>query len=319
MEEYIQALRKQLKGFSSEEQAALIEEIGSHIESGEDDVRAGNNLEQRRKRLRAELGTPEEMGGGFKAVYRPGRLIDYLLIAVPWFFYPYLYMLYISLIPLIPLLYVWGYMRLDIFIHLPLIVIGLWRRSAPLTIFWITVIANQLLYIVTQGYWWGYWYYGIQTVYWGLLLLGLLILFGFIVWGNRHDLLLVVYALLPFSMLVLGNVLGIIHPTSQAPYGFLDRSLLLIFLDIRNLGFYTPFVTMALFLLAKNRNIRWMALLMSGLMIGLGRDYLMDYQTGNMDLMAHWVYSLWAILPPAIVVFGWWLDKSRRQQVGLTA
>jgi hypothetical protein len=313
MEEYIQALRKQLKGFSSEEKAVLIEEIRNHIESGEDDVRMGNNLEQRRERLITELGSSKEMGRGFKAVYRPDRLIDYLLIVIPWFFYPYLNMLYMSLMSK----YSWVDVRLDVLIHLPLIAIGLWRRSAFLTIFWIIVITNQLLYIVTQGYWQGFWYFGIQTVYWALLLLGLLILFGFIVWKNRHDLLLIIYALLPFSMLVLGNVLWIIHPTSHTLYGFLDRSLLLIFLDIRNLSFYAPLVTMALFLLAKNRNIRWMALLMSGLMIGLGRDYLMDYQTGNMDLMAHWVYSLWAILPPVIVIFGWWFDEYKRQQLSL--
>jgi hypothetical protein len=76
---------------------------------------------------------------------------------------------------------------------------------------------------------------------------------------------------------------------------------------------------MALFLLAKNRNIRWIALLLSGMMSGFGRDYLLDYQTGNMDLLAHWIYSIWAILPSAMVIFGWWVDKNRRQQFGLTA
>ena len=213
--------------------------------------------------------------------------------------------------------YSWADVRLDVLIHLPLIAIGLWRRSALLAIFWITIITTQILYIVTQGYWQGYWFYGIQTVYWALLLLGLLILFGFIVWKNRNDLLLVVYALLPLSMLILGNVLWIIHPTSYTLYSFLDRSLLHIYLDIRNLYYYTPFVTMALFFLAKNRNIRWTALVMSGMMIGLGRDYLLHYQTGNMALLAHWVYFLWAILPPAIVIFGWWLDKYRWQQLSL--
>jgi len=66
MEEYIQALRKQLKGFSSEEQAAVIEEICSHIESGEEDTRMGKNPEQRRKKLMKELGTPEQLGKALK-------------------------------------------------------------------------------------------------------------------------------------------------------------------------------------------------------------------------------------------------------------
>jgi hypothetical protein len=50
-QEYLQKLRKQLSGFSIEEQNALIEEIHSHIESGEDDPKMGRNSDERRKSL----------------------------------------------------------------------------------------------------------------------------------------------------------------------------------------------------------------------------------------------------------------------------
>src|SRR6266498_1512925 len=132
-QDYIQILRKQLKDFSLEEQEALIEEISSHIESGEDDPKIGKTGDERKKKIMAELGSPQDMSGGFKAIYRNDRLIDYLFIAIPYLLYPFLNTLYISLMSK----YSWADVRLDILIHLPLVVIGLWRRSAPLTLFWI--------------------------------------------------------------------------------------------------------------------------------------------------------------------------------------
>src|SRR6266545_6115270 len=124
-EEFIRALRRQLKGFSPEEQEALIEEISSHIENGEEDPKIGKAIEQRRKMLMNELGSPNDMGKGFKEIYRPNRFIDYLFIIIPFLFYPYLNSLYNGLMPK----YEWADVRLDVVIHLPLIAIGLWRRS----------------------------------------------------------------------------------------------------------------------------------------------------------------------------------------------
>jgi len=96
----------------------------------------GSNAVERRKKLMNELGSPKAMASGLKAVYRPDRFIDYLLILIPYFFYPYLNLLYNSLTPK----YSWVDVRLDVAIHLPLIAIGLWRKSAPLTLFWTTIL-----------------------------------------------------------------------------------------------------------------------------------------------------------------------------------
>src|SRR5215217_1485019 len=96
-EQYIQGLRKQLKGFSSEEQEAFMEEIRSHIESCEEDSKMGKNVEQRRAKLMSELGSPNDLRKNFKATYRQSRFIDFLWIAIPYFLYPYLNMLYYGL------------------------------------------------------------------------------------------------------------------------------------------------------------------------------------------------------------------------------
>jgi hypothetical protein len=323
MEEYIQALRKQLKGFSSNEQDALIEEIRSHIDDGEEDPRMGEDREERRRKIISELGSPKDLGSGLKAIYRPNRLIDYSLIAIPFLFYPYLNSLYISLMPK----YSWADVRLDVLIHLPLVAIGLWRRSAPLTLFWATLLISQLFIITGRLYW----SYGIQTVFWSLPLLGLLVLAGNVVWKNRNDLLIVVFGLMPLAMCIVGtlfNTLSVIRPfeliiwrsawsaAQHAAYGLLDRSLLVLYIHLRDIEQFYSVLALALFFLPSNREIRWGALAVTGFIMGLGHRYLLDYQY-NTGLMAPWIYILWLILPLIIVSFGWWLDKYRRQQLSL--
>lgn len=309
-EEYIHELRKQLKGFSTKEQEALIEEISSHIEDGEEDPKMGKEVLQRRKKLMNELGSPKDMANGFKDTYQPNRFLDYLFILIPYLFYPYLNALYMSLMPK----YGWADVRLDVVVHLPLVALALWRRSAPLALFWITILVSQLLYITTQSYW----YYGIQTIFWALLLLGLIILAGYILWKKRNDLLIMLFGLLPVSMCILGSILSVVRPTGATPYGFLNLSLMVGYLSIRDFSFYLILGTMALFFLPTNREIRWFALALYGLMIGLGRDYLIEFQTRNsMTPMAQWVYYLWVILPLLIVFLGWWLERSTKQQLRL--
>ncbi|HLO32468.1 MAG TPA: hypothetical protein VK249_25180 [Anaerolineales bacterium] len=310
MEEYLRALRKELNDFSPEDQEALIAEVSTHIEDAEADPRMGKDLEQRRKKLMNELGSAKNMSRGFKDTYRPDRFIDYLLIVIPYLFYPYLNSLYLSLMTR----YSWADVRLDILIHLPLIAVGLWRRSGPVTLFWISILVSQLSYITTQLYW----YYGIQTIFWALLLLGLLLLAGYLVRKNRNDLLTVVFGFLPLSMCIIATVLALVQPTGSIAYGFLDRSLLVSYLFIENAGLYLSLAILALFFLSTNREFRWLALALSGLMIGLGRDYLIEFQTRDtMMPIASWVYYLWIALPLLIVFLGWWLERSKRQQLKL--
>lgn len=311
-EEYIRSLREQLKGFSSEEQEALVEEIRSHMESGEADPKMGQNLEQRRTALMAELGSPDELGRNFKAIYRQNRFIDFLWIAIPYILYPFLNMLYMDLMPKYP----WADVRLDILIHVPLIAVGMWRRSATVTLFWLATIATQIaaMLLVARGY------YGMaQTAFWVMALLALIALLGYLIWQNRHDALLVMVGLIPLVMCLVGSLFAIIHPGMVAVYGPVDRLLSKIYIDIAGAGggylpFYGTLIAMALFFLTTNRTLRWLALGLFGLVIGLSRNYVNLFDAEN-GLMASWVYALFAILPLAIVLLGWWVDPSKAQKV----
>ena len=311
-QEYIQRLREHLKGFSPEEQEALIEEINSHIESGINDPQMGQDEDERKKRLMAELGSPKELSRGFKGTYRKERFIDFLLILVPYLLYPFLNMFYVSLMPR----YSWADVRLDILIHLPLVVVGLWRRSALLTLFWTNTLFMQIItmLLITRLYFGTF-----QIVIWLLVALGLLILLGRIVWQNRHDTLISAFALLPLIMFGVGSVLAIIHPETGASYrlGPIDKLLLDVYINATGFGggylpFYGFLAILGLFFLSMNRNIRWFALGLYGLVIGLSRNYLnlFDVDQGLMHPLA---YSLYAILPLVLVFLGWTFSQSKFQ------
>lgn len=314
MEEYLRSLRKQLNGFPPDEQAALMEEIRSHIESGENDPRMGKDAGQRAEKLMKEMGSSSDIGNGFKEIYRPNRLVDYLLIALPYTLSLYLTAVYMQFRPQYP----WMDVRLNVIFDLVVLLIGLRRRSAIVVLFWINVAIMQLMYIVLQGVWQPYWYFGLQTILWAIVLIALLTLLVRIVWRYRHEALLVTFAILPLSMELLGTAVWSIQPVSYI-YNPLDCSLLIIFLRMQggNAQLYGTLVTMALFCLPSNRGLRWLALALSGLIMGFGREYLFDYQTGTVAMVALWIYYLYIVMPLAIVGVGWWLDWNRRRQIQL--
>jgi hypothetical protein len=310
-QEYIQRLRDHLKGFSAEEQEVLIEEISSHIESGMDDPKMGKDEDEKKKRLMTELGPPKDLGRGFKVTYRKERFIDYLLIAVPYFLYPFLNMLYVSLMPK----YSWADVRLDILIHLPLVTIGLWRRSALLTSFWITTLVTQIITMLLLV---GSYYGGLQTGAWSMVALVLLLLLGRIVWQNRQDLLVISFILLPVMMCCIGTTLAIVHPDgAPSIYGPIDKFLLDVYMHAAVFGggylpFYGTLATLGLFFLSMNRTIRWFALGLYGLVIGLSRNYLNLFDA-DQGLMYPLVYAFYAILPLVLVFLGWMLSQSNLQ------
>ncbi len=315
MEEYLRSLQRQLKSFPPEEQAALMEEIKSHIESGSTDPRMGDE-EHRKEQVMREMGSSEDMGKGFREIHRPGRIVDYLLVAIPYVLSLYFTEYYLHLRPQYP----WMDIRLNVILDLMLIAVGVWRRSVLVRLFWINMAVMQLLYIVLQGVWQPYWYFGRQTILWALLLAGLLVLFAQTVWNNRRDGLIVVYALLPLCMEVLGTTVWSIQPVSYI-YNPVDRSLLVIFLRMQgeNAQLYATLITMALFFLSTKRDFRWMALIASALFIGFAREYLFDYRMGTVAMVAQWVYYLYIAVPLAAVGCTWLLDWSKRQRVRIAA
>lgn len=310
-EEYIQKLCKQLKGFSLEEQQALIDEIRSHMESGEEDTKMGENIEQRRKRLMTEMGSPKELGANFKTIYRQNGLIDYLWIAIPFLLYPFLNMLYMKLMPVHP----WADVRLDILIHFPLIAVGMWRRSAPLILFWAATLASQIMamLLVTHGY-----YGTIQTTVWFVILLGLLVLLVYVLWQNRQEFLTFTFGLLPLLLGFTGSLMVMVQPQIPSPLGSFDRSLLHLFVSMTRSGdvlpFYGTLLSLALFFLATNRNLRWLGLGFYGLALGLGRDYVSLF-AAEQGLLSPRIYTFFILVAPIIVFLGWLLEQSKNRQL----
>ncbi len=311
MEEYLRSLQKQLKDFAPEERTAIMDEIRSHAESGEED------LKQAGSKLMKELGSPEDMGKGLRAVYRPNRLVEYLLVAIPYVLSLYLTEFYLGLRPEYP----WMDIRINVVFDLLFVAVGFARRSVLVTLFWMNIAIMQLLYIVVQGVWQPYWYFGTQTILWAIILAGLLVLFARLVWQNRSDTLIVVFALLPLCMELLGIGLWNIQPVTYA-FSSLDRSLLIIFLQLQegNIQLYATLATTALFFLASNRDLRWASLVASALFLGFARAYLFDYEAGShVASVAQWVYYLYILFPLGMVVSAWRLDYNSRQQALLRA
>lgn len=294
----------------------MIEEIASHIESGETDPGLGKKPEQHDNKLRSELGSPRELGKGFKTIYRPDRWIDFFLVVIPLFIIAYLnelllkdYYVYVA--------------RVDVLVGLLLIAVGLWRQSALLTLFWTTARVTQItaMLLVAHGY-----YGTTQTVFYSFIAFGLILLWGRIVWQNRHDVLIVLYALLPLVLCAVGLILDAIHPgIVLSHYSLLvDRLLWSIYTagyTGGSLGFYGLILAMALFLLATNRSLRFLGLAVWGLVAGFGRQYLdlnVSYRNqGYQGPMDQPVYVFWIIFPLVIVLCGWWLDQKKRMQFQL--
>ncbi len=315
-EDYFKSLREELNGFSPVEQEALLEEIRSHLDAGEQDPRMGRNGDERMARIMNELGSPKDLARQFKDIYRPGRILDYLLILIPVLLQPYLDIFYINVV--MPR-YAGGALLLDAVLHLLLALVGLWRRSAAVTLFWAAIAIGQLSIVTGRLYS----YYGIQTVFWAILLIGLLYLSGNVLWRHRNEPILVAFGLITVGMSVIGSLvstLAMIRPFALSIWrgasllaqyganGLLDRSLLQAYIQVHGTSEFYAILVLALFFIPSSRKLRWGALGLAGLLLGLGHQFLLDAYDKN--LMAPWIYFAWIIIPTAIAMIGWWLEPS---------
>lgn len=304
-EEYLRRFSQQLKDFSPEEQASLLEEISSHIESHQEDARIAQKSEERRNKLMSELGSPQEMGRKFKMIYRPDRFVEFLLVVIPYLLYP---LANVMLQKTFGAEYV---VRTEVLLYSLLILIGLWRQSILITIFWITMVVMQIISMLLVGY---SFYGSVQSILWLTYAIGLLFLLGQIVWQNRNDLLTVLFACVPLLICAYGSIFLLSPPQYVgSPLGALDRLLLNIFIHSGTFNYFAYVLAIALFFLATNRDIRWFALAMFGLINTLDRSYL---NLSN-DLMPPWVYSLYVLIPLAVVFLGWLAERTKRKQLSL--
>lgn len=307
-EEYLRRFSQQLKDFSPEEQASLLEEISSHIESHQEDPRIAQNSEERRNKLMSELGSPQEMGRKFKMIYRPDRFVEFLLVVIPYLLYPFVS---VTLVKMFGVEYM---VRAWVLLYSLLILIGLWRQSILITIFWITMIVTTIISMLLVGY---AFYGSVQSILWLAYAIGLLFLLGQIVWQNHNDLLTVLFAGVPLLICAYGSVFLLFHPQyAGSPLGVLDKLLLNIYIKSGGGGYFSYFgyiLAITLFFLATNRDIRWLALAIFGLINTFSRYYL----SLSNDLMPPWVYSLYIFIPLVIVLLGWLAERNKRKQISL--
>ena len=295
-DEYLQVLRKKLKSFSPTDQTVLIEEIGSHIESGEEDPRLGKDPPQRRKKLMAELGSPGQMAKGFKIIYQPDGLIDFLLVAIPLLLNTSFNLLLVNMMPRYP----WFDVRVEVLFRLLLIGIGIWRGSKLLILAWAPRTAVQIfaMLAVTQGY------YLHQSIIWIPIFLGVAYLTVRLVWQNRRDALIIIYGLLP---LIIGGLGLALYSVSEVQNwsGRIDLSILLVFSRYSVILDGLNILALAVIFLSKNRNFRWAAVAIYGLILG-------SWISAPREVL-----FIWVVLPLAITLLGLWLDQSLRRQVRL--
>lgn len=309
-EEYLRIFSQQLKGFSPEEQASLVEEIGSHIESHEEDLRTIKDPEERRNKMVSELGSPQEMGKRFKMIYRPDRFVEFLFVAIPYLLYPFVNVMFQNMLGAE---YV---VRAEVILYSTLVFIGLWRQSILTTLFWTTMLITQIISMLLVGY---DFYGNTQSILWLAFAIGLAFLIGQIIWQNRSDLLTVVFAGVPLLICAYGSVFILLHPQNVgSQLGVLDKLLLDIYIKSSDGGYFGYFgyiLAIALFFLATNRDIRWLALALFGLINTFSRYYL---NLSN-ELMPPWVYSLYILIPLVIVFVGWSAERTKKKQISLAA
>jgi hypothetical protein len=241
----------------------------------------------------AELGSPEQMAKGFKIIYQPDGLIDFLLVAIPLLFNTSINLLMVSLMPR----YTWFDVRVEVLFRLLLIGIGIWRGSKLLTLAWAPRTAVQIIamLVITQGY------YLHQSIIWIPVLLGVVYLTGRLVWQNRRDPLIVIYGLLPLIIGCLGLALDSVREV-QIWLPKIDLSILQVFSRYSSILDGLNIVALAVIFLVKDRNFRWAAVAIYGLIIG------------SWIASSREVLFIWVVVPLLIVFLGWWLDQFLRRQ-----
>ena len=253
----------------------------------------------------SELGSPHEMGRRFKMIYRSDRFVEFVLVAIPYLLYPFVNVM-------LQRMFGAGYVvRAEVLFYSLMILIGLWRQSILITIFWITMVVSQIISMLLVGY---AFYGSVQSILWLTYAIGLLFLLGQIVWQNRNDLLTVLFACVPLLICAYGSVFLLSPPQYVgSQLGALDRLLLNIYIKSGYFDYFGYIFAIALFFLSTNRDLRWLALAMFGLINTFSRYYL---NLSN-DLMPPWVYSLYILIPLAVVLLGWLAERTKRKQISL--
>jgi len=79
------------------------------------------------------------------------------------------------------------------------------------------------------------------------------------------------------------------------------------------ISFYGTLITLALFFIATNRNLRWLGLGLYGFVLGLSRVYVSIFAS-EQALLTPRVYAFFMLLPLIIVFLAWLQNRYKTQQ-----
>jgi hypothetical protein len=339
-EEYLLALGDELKSFPASERALLLEEIASHLESGEQDPHMGKDAELRRQKTLQEMGGPERLGSGLKKVHHPEGWLDFLLVLLPWLLEWVVLAAFRITDPAASLPYRIGFGL----VCLALVLVGLRRRSNLLVLTWISSFTAWILtvlgpigglsfpkivldpaslqYVMTfsspaalQVVWFKGLQFG-EGIFWLLMFAGALYLLGWTIWRNRSDALIVAYALLVCTSLILGYLV----PLLQAQSGWMDRlqgyafrsfGAMMVWMDTPLVFTLLALVAYGILFIAYRRPLRWTAL--AGVVLFNGLQQGVHFYRPSLYALPEYFQLL--LLPLGIVALGWWLERSKRRTV----
>jgi hypothetical protein len=283
--------------------STLLEEMGDG--SGQ-----GGELSEHRRSLDAEMGSPEDLGRGFKQLYRPRRWLDFLLVVVPalvisplltwvisWFTGPLQGAWHADQ----PLL--WISIRVSIILSTLLLGASLWRRSLPLLFYWLPQAIAQLFVLVyrEQRLLPGRGPYAqsagglAEDIFWLAALAGLIIWLAVLMVEHRQDVLLLALAVLPFLYMAANMSTASASPDGQVSFviGWFGLS------QVSSLAW--P----ALFYLPRRRAWRWLGLLVFAL------PYLVYY---SWPYRNHPLQTALFTFPALLVIFAWLVEGLLQQR-----
>jgi hypothetical protein len=318
--EYLERLNSELKGFSPQEKAVFIEEIGAHIEEGQADNQLGDDGQARNQKLMDEMGSPNEMGHRLKEVHRPNRWIDFLLVFIPSEIIMALILIVSSILlsNLAPIIssyasqpYWMATIRISFILTILMAIIARQRRSVSLLLYWLPQAVITTFSLLFRKKRWelqspfnnsliGI----IESLFWVIILV---ILFSWLVYTlstNRNNPLLIVLAIIPF-LIMFGNMSRNSYISiASFPNGYVLPNLNVTHVLGFPIGLYqiSEFIWPLLFYVFSNKQVRWIGLFFYAVPISM------------MNLVASISYPrlivIWMV-PSLIVIVGWFVDRLR--------
>jgi len=316
-EDYIDHLQSELKGFSAQEKAALIEEVTTHIEEGQDDTRLGHDVQERYQKLEVEMGSPNDLGRRLKEIHRPNRWLDFLLVFLPFEIlkYPILIILTMVLGNLaltnsspFSAPYYMASIRVSFILSVLMVMIAMRRRLLAVLFFWLPQAIITLFTLLFREKRWlpqspfnSHLAGILESLFWLVLLLSLVTWLAHMLWVNSHNHLLIVLAIIPLLTTIGNMTLEHYISTGFFPGGYQLPNWNLTVIYGFPLGLYQISVILwaLLFYVPRHRQLRWFGLFLYAIPLSL------------MNFVASTSYPVLAavwIIPIMLVFIGWLSD-----------